>query len=225
MRAKRGIDIVVGSILALLALPLVLVLALGCAISLRAWPLFIQRRVGRGGRVFPLPKLRTLPPSTNDDADKYEVADVWTPAFCRFLRRTHLDELPQLFVVPLGWMSLVGPRPETPGQLAHYPADFVAVRTSVRPGCTGLWQVGTATELLIYEAPEYDVAYVERSGLRLDVWIMLRTLRSLTNAPGCALEDVPAWVWARPATIDLAAAERADAPIALEPDVAAEAAS
>jgi lipopolysaccharide/colanic/teichoic acid biosynthesis glycosyltransferase len=218
MLAKRVIDVVVGSLLAVLVLPLVAVLALGCALSLRTWPFFVQRRVGRDGRQFPLPKLRTLPRTTPRDADKYALAGMPVPRFCAFLRRVHLDELPQLFVVPIGWMSLVGPRPEMPGQLARYPSDFVAVRTSVRPGCTGLWQVSRAAGMLIFEAPEYDVAYVRHGGFRLDVWIIARTLRiCATGSPTLGLADVPRWAWPRatpvfaPAVtpvVDLVAAER-----------------
>jgi lipopolysaccharide/colanic/teichoic acid biosynthesis glycosyltransferase len=220
MRAKRAMDIVIGSTLALVVTPLVLVLAVGCAVSLRAWPLFVQRRVGRHGREFLLPKLRTLPRETPTEADKYELAGTAIPAFCRLLRRTHLDELPQLFVVPLGWMSLVGPRPEMPGQLGRYPQDFVVERTSIRPGCTGLWQVSKAAQMLIFESPEYDVAYIRHARLRLDAWILFRTLRSCTSgAAALSLDDVPRWAWTRrpegtaaaPAAVDLVAPERLDA--------------
>jgi lipopolysaccharide/colanic/teichoic acid biosynthesis glycosyltransferase len=199
MRTKRLIDIVAGSALAVLALPLVLLLALGCAVALRTWPLFVQRRVGRHGRLFAFPKLRTLPRSTPAAVDKYAIAATPIPAYCRMLRRSHLDELPQLFLVPIGRMSLVGPRPEMPELLHRYPSDLVARRTSVRPGCTGLWQVSRAADQLIYEAPEYDLAYLEHAGLRLDGWILYRTARSwVAGADALGLHDVPQWVWSRP---------------------------
>jgi lipopolysaccharide/colanic/teichoic acid biosynthesis glycosyltransferase len=238
MRTKRVIDVVAGSILAVLVAPVVLVLAVGCAISLRCSPFFVQRRVGRDGREFPLPKLRTLPRTTPVDADKYALTGTPIPRFCALLRRVHLDELPQLFVVPIGWMSLVGPRPEMPGQLQRYPSDFVAVRTTVRPGCTGLWQVSRAAGMMIFESPEYDIAYVRHGGIRLDVWIIVHTLRlCATGSPSLGLEDVPRWAWARsargavgpltgtpvpvidlrdpvpaPVSLDLVAIERAEAP-------------
>ena len=195
---KRVIDLVVGVPLALLVLPLIVVLAVGSAITLRAWPLFVQRRVGRGGREFPFVKLRTLPTTVPTAADKYHLQDVRIPAFCRVLRAKHLDELPQLLLVPVGWMSLVGPRPEMPDILERYPRELAADRSCVRPGCTGLWQVSTSVSKLIYEAPEYDLAYVREGSLRLDLWILARTLRLyLPRARYIELSDIPRWTEGR----------------------------
>jgi lipopolysaccharide/colanic/teichoic acid biosynthesis glycosyltransferase len=196
---KRAVDIVVGTVLAMLAIPVILVFSIGSAITLRAWPIFVQDRVGRSGRVFRLPKVRTLPVDTASATDKYALSEVRIPAFGRFLRRTHLDELPQLLLVPFGLMSLVGPRPEMPDVLARYPADFVAERTSVRPGCTCLWQLSHSADKLIYEAPEYDRAYLHHSGPLLDAWILYRTARSwLPKASAIELTDLPVWA-CRPA--------------------------
>jgi lipopolysaccharide/colanic/teichoic acid biosynthesis glycosyltransferase len=195
---KRVVDIAVGVPLVLLVLPLVMVLAVGSAVSLRAWPLFVQRRVGKGGREFPFVKLRTLPTTVPTAVDKYRLEDVRIPGFCRFLRRSHLDEFPQLLLVPIGWMSLVGPRPEMPGILARYPRELAAARSCVRPGCTGLWQVSTSVSKLIYEAPEYDLSYVRRGSLRLDLWILARTLRVyLPRARYIELTDIPRWAEGR----------------------------
>jgi lipopolysaccharide/colanic/teichoic acid biosynthesis glycosyltransferase len=189
---KRAIDLVVGIPLALLALPLILVLGVGSAVTLRAWPLFVQRRVGKRGREFPFVKLRTLPPTAPTAVDKYHLDGVRIPAFCRFLRHRHLDELPQLLLVPIGWMSLVGPRPEMPAVLARYPAEFASARSCVRPGCTGLWQVSTSVSMLICEAPEYDLAYVSRGSVRLDIWILARTFRvCLPRARYIEMRDIP----------------------------------
>src|SRR5205823_7969722 len=157
MRAKRVVDILIGSALAVCALPMIVVLAIGCAISLRTWPFFVQWRVGKNGKLFRMPKLRTLPRSAPAAVDKYELGGVPMPRFCRILRRLHLDELPQLLMVPMGWMSLVGPRPEMPQLLDRYPSEFAAARLQVRPGCTGLWQVSESSTKLIYETPEYDL--------------------------------------------------------------------
>jgi lipopolysaccharide/colanic/teichoic acid biosynthesis glycosyltransferase len=191
---KRAIDIVVGSLLAALAIPVILLLAVGSAISLRAWPIFVQERVGLRGRIFRIPKLRTLPADTASAADKYALHGVRVPAFGRFLRRSHLDELPQLLLVPVGTMSLVGPRPEMPSVMARYPADFVVERTSMRPGCTCLWQLSTSADGLIFEAPEYDRTYLRHSGPLLDAWILYRTARALLpRASTIELGDLPAW--------------------------------
>jgi lipopolysaccharide/colanic/teichoic acid biosynthesis glycosyltransferase len=191
---KRAVDVVVGTALALAALPVILVLMVCSAVVLRAWPIFVQDRVGRDGRVFRFPKVRTLPPETASSTDKYALFDVRIPAFGRFLRRTHLDELPQLVLVPFGAMSLVGPRPEMPDVLVHYPSEFVAERTRVRPGCTCLWQISESSDKLICEAPEYDRAYVRHGGLLLDAWILYRTARAwLPRTSAIDLNDVPVW--------------------------------
>jgi lipopolysaccharide/colanic/teichoic acid biosynthesis glycosyltransferase len=195
---KRALDIVVGGLLAIAALPIILVLAVLCAIALRAWPLFLQPRIGKDGRTFVFPKLRTLPASTLPSLDKYSLNGTRIPRFCRFLRGTHLDELPQLVLVPVGRMSLIGPRPEMPDVLVRYPADFVHERTRLRPGCTGLWQVSRSVTKLIYEAPEFDRLYLRRGGLLLDCWILYRTLRLPLSRDGhIELDDVPRWALGR----------------------------
>jgi lipopolysaccharide/colanic/teichoic acid biosynthesis glycosyltransferase len=221
MKTKRGVDVVLGTLFALAALPLIVVLAIGCAIALRAWPIFVQRRIGKDGRTFPLPKLRTLPKTAPAAVDKYHLDPAKIPAFCRLLRRTHVDELPQLLVVPLGWMSLVGPRPEMPALMGRYPSDFAAARSQLRPGCTGLWQISSAAGGLIYEAPEYDVAYVHNAGPRLDAWVAYRTVRMwVTGSSGVVLADVPGWALRRgapapalPRPIDLRAGHALGAPV------------
>jgi lipopolysaccharide/colanic/teichoic acid biosynthesis glycosyltransferase len=185
---------VLGIVLAVAAIPLIAVLAVGSAVNLRHWPIFVQRRVGKNGKTFPFPKLRTLPRSTSPVADKYALAEVAIPRFCRFLRHTHLDELPQLLLVVPGWMSLVGPRPEMPRVLTRYDAKFAAVRCSVRPGLTGLWQISDCSNRMIFESPQYDLAYLERGGVRLDVWVLYRTARAwLPSGRAVRLEDIPTW--------------------------------
>jgi lipopolysaccharide/colanic/teichoic acid biosynthesis glycosyltransferase len=173
---KRAIDIILGTLCALFALPIIVVLAIGVAVSLKTSPFFVQRRVGRRGRLFPMLKLRTLPKSAPRAANKYDLSNVAVPRFTQFLRTTHLDELPQLFLVPLGYLSLVGPRPEMPS--LHNQADpvFAAERVQVRPGCTGVWQISTAANGLIWEAPEYDRYYLRHQSVGFDLWIVWQTL-------------------------------------------------
>ncbi|MDQ3898358.1 MAG: sugar transferase [Actinomycetota bacterium] len=187
------LDIVLGSALAIAALPVMAACAVAVCISLRTWhPFFFQQRVGRGGRLFTLPKLRTLPPDAPRSIDKYALSAVRTTRVGRFLRRTHLDELPQLILVPIGVMSLVGPRPEMPWLLASYDPAFVAARSTVRPGCTGLWQIGPDASRLIGEVPEYDLYYLTHMGLHLDVWIICRSALMIATGRRYAKPDVRA---------------------------------
>lgn len=192
---KRLFDIVLGTVLSLLALPLVLVAAASSAVVLGAWPFFVQERVGRHGRTFRIVKIRTLPVTAPAYADKYEIASVRIPGLCQWLRRSHLDELPQLFLVPTGHMSLVGPRPEMAVLLERSDPEFVRVRSLVRPGCTGLWQIGGRVEALIDEAPDYDLHYLGGSSLRLDLWILWRTF-ALMFLRGGPVEpaEIPKWL-------------------------------
>lgn len=191
--AVRAFDLAVGVPVALLATPVILVAAVVAAGCLRTWPFFVQVRVGRAGRLFRCVKIRTLPSATPTSLDKYTVSTHVTSRACRFLRRTHLDELPQLWLVVWGTMSMVGPRPEMPALARLAAPEVRAVRESVKPGCTGLWQVSEAQTRLLHEVPEYDLAYVRGRTLRLDVWLLWRTAVDLTGRRPISLDDVPAW--------------------------------
>ncbi|CAN5833405.1 N/A [soil metagenome] len=192
---KRLFDVLIGVPLAVLATPLIVFGAIGASVALGSWQFFVQQRVGRGGRTFRFVKVRTLPISTPPYADKYELADVDVPRFCQHLRRLHLDELPQLFLVVTGHMSLVGPRPEMPWLHRQLDQEFATARTRLRPGCTGLWQVGRACDRLITEAPGYDEFYLRHQSLRLDVYLLYRTLRLLVaKGPTLKVDEVPLWV-------------------------------
>lgn len=191
--AKRTVDVTVGTMIAIAVLPLILGLAVCVAVSARTWPFFVHRRAGRGGREFSFPKLRTLPSGTPPYASKYDLpTDIGRVA--AFLRRTHLDELPQLLVVPLGWMSLVGPRPLMPVDFAGSPHWWVEARARFPQGCTGLWQISSHSHFLQHEAPEYDLFYARHASLRLDLWILLQTVRQfLRLGPPVHIGDVPDW--------------------------------
>lgn len=191
---RRGIDIVTSLSLAVITLPLVLALAIVSAISFRAWPIFCQERVGRGGGLFCCLKVRTLPTTVPSFTDKHDLARYHTPAFWRFVRSSHIDELPQLYVVLIGKMSMVGPRPEMEYLHDSMTPPFGSLRTSVRPGCTGLWQVSTSSGKLIQDAQEYDQFYLENRGLRLDLWIWIQTIRLMTGfGRAITIADVPGW--------------------------------
>jgi lipopolysaccharide/colanic/teichoic acid biosynthesis glycosyltransferase len=157
-------------------------------------------RVGRNGEPFRFVKLRTLPSSAPAYADKYEIRSVSIPAFARLLRATHLDELPQLVLVLLGRMSLVGPRPEMPRLHDSFVDGHRHAREQLRPGCAGIWQVSQDNHRLISEAPEYDVFYAGHASLRLDAWILWRTALLAIGGRRVSLADVPRW--ARTAAAD-----------------------
>jgi O-antigen biosynthesis protein WbqP len=191
---RRALDVAVSAVLALLVLPLIVVAALGSAVALRAWPFFVQDRVGRDGNLFRFVTVRTLPTDVPRYTDKHQLAHHHIPAFCRFLRTFHLDELPQVFLVLSGRMSLVGPRPEMAELHDRMPARFARERTTVRPGCTGLWQISHACTDLIGAAPEFDRFYLAHRTVRLDLWVLARTALQMTGLGGLvSLDDVPQW--------------------------------
>lgn len=173
--AKRMFDLALGIPIALVVLPVIGALAIGVTLSLRCWPFFTQRRTGQGGREFRVLKLRTLPKSIPPYASKFEWSEVSLPRFVRFLRRRHLDEIPQLLLVPLGKMSLVGPRPKMPDDAEPIEYFHGRLRLLVPQGCTGLWQVGEHAHLRVCDAAQYDYAYLRFGGVTLDLWILWRT--------------------------------------------------
>lgn len=191
---KRVFDLAVGSLIALATLPVLATLAIVGAMVWRTNPFFVQERVGRGGRTFSLWKLRSLPAYAPVYADKYALAGVAIPRYGSWLRRLHLDELPQIFHVITNRMSLVGPRPEMAFLHDLMPNDFATERVAVLPGITGLWQISPAVNGLIVEAPEYDRAYVAAHRVRLDIWILYRTAVQMLGANQVTLDEVPAWV-------------------------------
>ena len=191
---RRTFDIIVSATLLVVALPLIAIMAIGSAITLRAWPFFTQYRVGRDGELFQFLKIRTLRPDVPGYTDKHQLDQTRIPAFCRLLRSLHLDELPQLLLVLQGKMSLVGPRPEMDHLHRRMSPGFAELRTSVRPGCTGMWQVSEASAQLISAAPEYDRYYLANRTLRLDLWVLFRTAVNMIGINRCVtLTDVPAW--------------------------------
>jgi len=181
-------------VLSIIAIPFMVLLALALTISFRAWPIFCHVRIGWNAKPFTLVKLRTLPVSVPKYADKYAVAGAHLPWFARLARSHHLDELPQLFYVAMGRMSLVGPRPEMAALHAELPESFAAARTAVRPGCTGLWQISTAAAGLIGENSRYDEYYLAHAGLALDLWILTKTALVMVGLSSpIRLSDVPRW--------------------------------
>lgn len=191
---KRSLDLTVSLLLMPFALPLILLSALAIKLTSPGPIFFTQSRTGKGGRRFTLYKLRTMVANAEELKEKYKHLNEKTyPDFKithdpritkvgKILRRTSLDELPQIFNVLLGHMSLVGPRPTS------FKADtyrlWQTARLEVKPGVTGLWQISGRDELDFDHRLRLDVAYVQNRSMMLDLEILVRTFFVVLTAKG-----------------------------------------
>jgi exopolysaccharide biosynthesis polyprenyl glycosylphosphotransferase len=190
---KRGLDLLVAPIALALSVPVLVVIAFAIKLSSPGPVLFCQERVTKDGRRFTMYKLRTM---TNDPERALDgnVIDLTRPFFKmeddprltwvgRLLRSFSLDELPQLWNVIRGDMSLVGPRPLPSEQVAAHEA-FLSPRHEVRSGLTGLWQVSGRSELDSEEALRLDRFYIDNWSLGLDLYILLKTAVTVVTRRG-----------------------------------------
>jgi exopolysaccharide biosynthesis polyprenyl glycosylphosphotransferase len=192
---KEIVDRCGSALLLTLLSPLLLVIAVAIKLNDRGPVIYRQRRVGRDGATFTMLKFRTM--VTNADAIKQTLAadnDGAGPLFKMkrdpritrvggFLRRYSLDEVPQLFNVVSGKMSLVGPRPPLPEETEQYAPD-ARRRLLVKPGLTGLWQVSGRSDLTWAESIRLDLRYVEDWSLALDLVILWKTFRAVMGGQG-----------------------------------------
>lgn len=191
---KRPLETVLAAGLSLATLPVVVLVALGSLVRYRAWPFFVQQRVGLHGKPFGVIKIRSLPRSAPAYADRDELGDEHIDRWSAFIRTTHLDELPQLWQVVTGSMGLVGPRPMIESIVDRMHPEHELARHTMRPGVTGLWQVSEYGSRLVLEASEYDEYYVTTANLRLDVWILWVTLKQTFGARPVRAERFPRWI-------------------------------
>jgi exopolysaccharide biosynthesis polyprenyl glycosylphosphotransferase len=190
--AKRLVDLAVSAAALILLSPFVLVIAILIKLQDRGKVLFRQTRIGLHGRPFTMVKFRTMVPDAeaqrDDLAERNEIAG---PAFKlsddprvtrvgRILRRASLDELPQFWNVLLGQMSIVGPRPPLPGELAAYDL-WHRRRLSMKPGITGLWQVSARRIEDFDHWVELDLSYIDGWSFWMDLRIMVRTVPAMFN--------------------------------------------
>lgn len=174
--AKRMVDFIGSSLLLILFAPLFFLIAILIRLDTSGPAFFIQERVGRNGELFKMYKFRSMHKGTPE----YEFSPI-TPfdsritRIGRFLRRSSLDELPQLMNVFLGNMSLVGPRPEMPFIVQNYNSEQ-RQRLQVTPGITGLWQLSADRAFLIHENIQYDLYYIRNRGFFMDLAILIHTL-------------------------------------------------
>ena len=184
---KRVIDVAVAATILLVSLPV-----LGClALLIRwkmGWPvLFRQQRLGRHGHVFRLYKFRTMTAGPRETGREILPDAPEVTPLGRFLRRFKIDELPQLWNVLKGDMSIVGPRPALPAQLDEL-TKAARKRLEVRPGLTGMSQIHGNIYLPWEERWKYDAEYVERVSFFLDCWILWRTLFTVVGGERRYLE-------------------------------------
>jgi lipopolysaccharide/colanic/teichoic acid biosynthesis glycosyltransferase len=192
--AKRGLDVCGALVLLVLLTPLLLLIALVIRLDSRGPVLFRQRRIGRDGRPFELSKFRTMVVNAEAMADGLRERsqdphwllldeDPRVTRVGRILRRTSLDELPELWHVLWGRMSLVGPRPLSEKDQRNVPS-WGSSRSEVLPGLTGLWQVRGRTRISFEDMIRLDCLYVQNWSLRTDLMLLVRTVPALLTARG-----------------------------------------
>ncbi len=190
---KPAFDFVIALTLVVLLSPLLLLVAAAIRLENRGPVFFRQTRIGRRGRPFTVWKFRTMIPDRRSSTAPYDGPerrlrhktrnDPRVTRLGKLLRRTSVDELPQLFNVLRGEMSLVGPRPELPEIVARY-ASWQHQRHLVRPGITGWWQVRGRSELPMHENTELDIYYVMHHSPGLDLRILIETVRAVVGRSG-----------------------------------------
>ncbi|MFC1676510.1 sugar transferase [Planctomycetota bacterium] len=175
-RTKRGFDIVMCIVLFFPAVAAIAFLGLLLLVKEGMPILFIQQRTGKNGKVFQMPKFRTLDVRANPNmpSPKGDDNPLITNAG-KLIRKHRLDELPQLFSVIAGQMSLVGPRPELPHIVATYESVHKK-RILAKPGITGLWQIMGNHKVAIHQNIKYDLYYLRKASLWLDMKILALTI-------------------------------------------------
>jgi lipopolysaccharide/colanic/teichoic acid biosynthesis glycosyltransferase len=193
--SKRVADVVLGSILIVATAPILLVAALAIIAVSRGSPIFSQARVGKDGRIFRMYKLRTMIRGAHAMHERMRPLNGVSGPVLKirndprlipvgsFLRRYSIDELPNLWNVLLGEMSLVGPRPPLPSEVVHY--DVRAFRRlTVKPGITCLWQISGRSDVPFEQWIELDNCYIDTWSPGLDLRILVATVPAVFSARG-----------------------------------------
>ncbi|WP_244655451.1 sugar transferase [Sphingomonas sp. CFBP 13603] len=196
---SRLIDIVFSSTAFLILLPVIALICIAIVVQDGGSPFFVHRRIGRGGRLFPCLKLRTMVLDSEARLRRHleenpEAQAEWaldqklrndpriTPLGV-FLRKSSLDELPQLLNVVWGHMSLVGPRPIVPAEVPRY-GRYMEFYCNMRPGITGLWQVSGRNDISYRRRVAMDTIYSRTRWFGSDIWIMVRTVPAVFASKG-----------------------------------------
>ncbi|NLM13955.1 MAG: sugar transferase [Epulopiscium sp.] len=182
---KHGLDKLIAFILLVAVSPIFLIIALGIKLTSKGPVFFIQERVGKDGKDFKIYKFRTMVQNAEHMGTGIytEENDPRITKIGRFLRKTSLDELPQLINILKGDMSIIGPRPTLRYQVDKYNA-YQMGRLKMRPGVTGLAQVNGRNSLPWSKRIEYDIEYVNNYSLWLDLKIMIKTIKVVLTAEG-----------------------------------------
>ena len=199
--AKRLLDVVAAAMLLVLLLPVFAVIAIAIRLDSPGSAFYRAERIGRFGKPFTVLKFRSMRAGCSaaphvqfvrsllrdgKSCDLYKVeADSRVTRVGAFLRRTSIDEFPQLWNVLRGEMSLVGPRPDVPYALDEYD-DWIHRRLDVKPGMTGLWQVSGRSRLGLMDMYKLDVRYAEQASLLFDLRILLKTIPVVLGRDGAA---------------------------------------
>ncbi|MGN6189309.1 MAG: sugar transferase [Conexibacter sp.] len=191
---KRALDLLLGGLGALLTAPLVALAALAIRVESPGHPIYRQRRVGRDGRPFEIYKLRTMVRGAEliGAGLAIQEGDDRITRVGAFLRRTSLDELPNLWNVVRGEMAIVGPRPTIQVQVDQY-SERQRGRLKVKPGITGWAQVNGRASLPWSERIELDLWYVEHCSLALDLKILARTVKMVFSGDGLYKGETGGW--------------------------------
>jgi lipopolysaccharide/colanic/teichoic acid biosynthesis glycosyltransferase len=191
---RRAVDVLVAASALVVSAPVLLAAMVAIRLETPGHPIYRQRRVGKDGRAFEVLKLRTMVSGAEHTGAGLAIAE-GDPRITRvgaFLRRTSLDELPNLVNVLRGDMSLIGPRPTIPVQVEQY-TERQRERLAVKPGLTGWAQVNGRTSLPWAKRIELDLWYIEHRSLALDVRILWRTAMILLTGHGIYKGETGGW--------------------------------
>jgi exopolysaccharide production protein ExoY len=197
--ASRLLDVIVAAVALMILLPVMVIFCLGIMFQDGGFPIFVHYRIGRGGKPFPCLKLRTMVKDSDERLRRLLESDAaaraeWAldqklradPRITRlgaFLRKSSLDELPQLVNVLAGHMSLVGPRPIVAAEVVRY-GHYFRFYCAVRPGITGLWQVSGRNDTSYRRRVAMDTVYSRRRSFSTDISILVRTVPAVLASKG-----------------------------------------
>ena len=184
---KRLIDFLFSIVLLIPAIPICLISAIFIMLETNGNPLYVQERVGLNGEKFTIYKLRSMYSDAEKDGHKWaEKEDSRITKVGSIIRKTRIDELPQLINIIRGEMAIIGPRPERPEFIEEFLKEIPDFndRLAVKPGITGWAQVNGGYELSPKEKLKYDQYYIEHEGLKLDTLILFKTIKVVFTGEG-----------------------------------------